>query len=60
MPLITKVLDPQQLNAETLARLAVDDWADLVASNPRLAQRVIDKQQHILDGLVREGVLKVG
>jgi hypothetical protein len=55
MPLITKVLKPGELNAETMAKIYCDPvFLELSQSSQ---QDQIDRQQRVLAGLVQLGIL---
>jgi hypothetical protein len=57
MALLTKILKPEGLNAENLARLGVKNWERILENDPAVAHSIIDGYQAVLDGLVREGIL---
>lgn len=58
MPLITKILKPEEFNATTVARLLYDTGAfgwEFLTEEERLP--LIDKSQFILDGLKAWGII---
>lgn len=62
MPLLTKILKPEELNSLKLAQLSHDapcsgvrTWESL---DPEVQRLLIDRAQWVLDSLVRLGVLE--